>query len=238
VGPARTPAIPLSPGEADTTQINSAVNTPGGIAIGAAVPAAPLVLNQAYGDLQSTAPYPSVMAWTPQGVYDVVMFTQEFQASVADLGKLQFEVTSNQNVNYRFLIHTGNDFDQEFPGGSTQSNTLGTGWYASDIVFGANSTTYSSPASADGSNVWSTLSLNAQTANWYTASLLNWSTGGGFSVAGTTSVPNGTVTAFGIYVVNPSGNQRFDNYTIENVPEPMAISLLGLGALAMLRRSR
>jgi hypothetical protein len=231
---ANSGAMPVSPGETNITQVNST-----GIAIGSANPTSlTLAVGQGYGDTQlaygsaTTDPVPSALGWSPLNVYDAMVFTQEYQFNLATVSKMQVEVTTWNNSNYRFLIHFGNDFDQEFPGGATQSGSLGTGWYASDPFAVAGSGTVNANA------VWTTQALNVlPSTNWYSVtSAVDYSNG--MMVSSTASYPTGTVTAFGIYLVGPNGSSRFDNYTIENVPEPVAISLLGLGVLATVRRNR
>lgn len=63
----------------------------------------------------------------------------------------------------------------------------------------------------------------------------------------TTSLPTGSALAWGdwdvdgigIHITNQSHQTlRFDNLTLDTVPEPMTVTLLGLGGLALLRRRR
>ena len=57
-------------------------------------------------------------------------------------------------------------------------------------------------------------------------------------IVGFTDAPLAGLDATGFTFDIASGTAYFDNYTIEIVPEPSALALVGLGSLALLRRRR
>ena len=57
-------------------------------------------------------------------------------------------------------------------------------------------------------------------------------------ITGFTDAPLAALAATGDTIASATGTAYFDNYSIEIVPEPSALAVVGLGSLALLRRRR
>jgi len=70
---------------------------------------------------------------------------------------------------------------------------------------------------------------------------LVFTTGSAISVGSSVTLPtSGLITGFGIYANTPPANIRFDNFTLDAIPEPTTLALLAgsLSALVVFRRRR
>jgi hypothetical protein len=112
-------------------------------------------------------------------------------------------------------------------------------WYASDLAFS------NSAAVASGGNFGNSSGGAALMSFNWTAAGSEWRelmvVGNDVTLSGsvlTDDLPSGDITGFGLYFSDRSATQRFDSFQIETIPEPASLSLVGIGALTLMRRRR
>jgi hypothetical protein len=105
---------------------------------------------------------------------------------------------------------------------------IGTQWYVSDLVPGA--------------QAWTKQTTSVASTNWHTLAYTQGTSLQQAIDSATVTLPTtGTVTGFGVYFdsTDTTGIIRIDSYAIDaSVPEPASLGLTGLAGLALLRRQR
>jgi len=154
--------------------------------------------------------------------------TEPGPVALASITSLTFFSNNSSTTNgLKFALRLDNN---------TPGDTSDDFWVVSTQTF--NSTSSGSSGNWATNSAQEILNFDASAALWTNLTFTAGSTLSAASSARTSDLPGGNVTAFGIYAPT-GGNVRFDDYTINVVPEPSA-ALLFSGALASLclRRRR